>query len=122
MKLNFEFSPRYSALVLLGLSILFLRVTIGDSIFSDMALKIVSVVCVLVVKKIINMTASQVIFLNRKSNILALNNFRAFNIFLYFNFYFDCFMGLVSAVIRLVQSIAASLFMMPSKYVSLFVP
>jgi hypothetical protein len=86
----------------------------ADKIFGQILLKAVPVICVIVMKQFITRIASRVIFLNRKSTILAIDNFRAFNIFLYFNFFFDCFMGVVSAIIRLVKSVVLNIVMMPS--------
>lgn len=87
--------------VIVGVVILGLRMFVGEAIFGQFLLKLVPVICVVAVKTIfINKFLTSYVFLYRKSKILALNNFRAFNVFLYFNFYFDCFMGIISAVIR----------------------
>jgi len=100
---------------LIGFSILLLRIFVGDIFFWNIFLKLLPVIITLIIKQLINRVASRFIFLNRSSKILALDNFRAFNIFLYFNFYFDCFMGIISAVIRLIISVLVALFMIPSK-------
>lgn len=105
----------YVAIVILGVVILIIRLFIGDNLFAQLGLKLIPVVTVIIVKKIVNVIATNYVFLYRKSTILALNNFRAFNIFLYFNFYFDCFMGIISAVIRLIKSAIISVVMMSSK-------
>ena len=55
-------------------------------------------------------------FLNRTSTILALENFRAFNVYLYFFFYYDCFRGLLKAIMRLLKANVSTIFMMPSKF------
>jgi len=107
-------------LAIVGIAILFLRMFAGDIFFGDLALKLVPIICALIVKQIVNRVASRIIFLNRKSKILALDNFRAYNIFLYFNFFFDCFMGVVSALIRLGLSIGIALIMIPSMRFILF--
>ena len=57
--------------------------------------------------------ASEIIFLQRRTRILAVDNFRSFNIFLYFNFFYDCFMGILSAILRILFALFASVFMMP---------
>lgn len=101
-------------MVIVGFVILLLRMFTADKIFGQILLKAVPVICVIVMKQFITRIASRVIFLNRKSTILAIDNFRAFNIFLYFNFFFDCFMGVVSAIIRLVKSVVLNIVMMPS--------
>lgn len=101
--------------VLIGIVILILRLFIGDAIFWQILLRLVPVISVILVKMIINKIATNYLFLCRNSKILALNNFRAFNVFLYFNFYFDCFMGIISAIIRLIQTVIIAILMMPSK-------
>ena len=74
---------------------------------------LVPFIAVLIVKTLVNKYTAKYIFLNRRSKILALENFRAFNVFLYFSFFFDCFMGLISAIIRLIKAIVAAIVMMP---------
>ena len=67
---------------------------------------------------VLNTTTSifaKYIFLQRDSKILALNNFRSFNVFTYFYFYHDCLMGYFSAILRIVSTVIASILMMPSK-------
>lgn len=103
----------YVVLVIIGFVILLLRIFAGDQFFASLALRLVPVVTVIIVKMIINYIFTRFIFLYRDSNVLALKNFRAFNVFLYFNFYFDCFMGVISAIIRLVKSAVIALIMMP---------
>ena len=66
-------------------------------------------------KGLVNKVAARFIFLNRKSKVLAVENFRAFNVFVYFNFFFDCFMGYISAIIRLLIAMVVAIFMIPSK-------
>lgn len=100
-------------LVLVGIVIFLIRIIMND-FFKLIGLKLISIIVTLVVKKIINIIATRFVFLNRSSKILALDNFRAFNIFLYFNFFFDIFMGVISAVIRLIKSLIIAILMMPS--------
>ena len=107
------FLIQYVVIVLLGLVIIILRASIGDKIFLQILLKIVPIICVLIVKQVVNTIASRLVFLRRDTKILALDNFRAFNVFLYFNFFFDCFMGLISAIVRIIKSIAIAILMMP---------
>jgi hypothetical protein len=66
-----------------------------------------------IVKKIIEFFAAEIIFINKTSRILAINNFRAYNVFLYFNFFYDCFMGFISALLRIFIALLASIFYMP---------
>ncbi len=54
-------------------------------------------------------------FVETDSKILALNNFRAYNIVLYFMFFFDLFFGFLNAIVRLLKGIFASALMMSRK-------
>ena len=105
--------------VIVGLAILALRF-VSDGLFGKIALKLVPVITVLLVKLIVNKVFTNYIFLYKESKILALANFRAFNVFLYFNFYFDIFMGFLSAIIRLIKAVILAIFMMPSKCSSFY--
>jgi hypothetical protein len=102
--------------VILGILFILLRFLFGFKIFWTILLKLVPVTTALVSKMIINYIASNYIFLRRDSKLLALNNFRAFNVFLYFNFYLDCFMGIISAISRLIKAIIVAVIMMPSEF------
>ncbi len=66
---------------MIGFIILLLRIFAGDLFFEKIALKLLPVFITLITKQIVNTIASQIVFLNRTSKILALDNFRAFNIF-----------------------------------------
>ena len=100
--------------------ILFMRLFLSTDIWRHLFFVILPVVVVLIFKQLINDICSRFIFLNRKSKLLAIDNFRAFNIFLYFNFYFDCFMGFISAFIRLIKAVVSALMMLPSKLLTFF--
>ena len=100
---------------LVGVLMVIMRIFIGESIFIKTLLWLLPIITVIVVKFILNKIATEYWFLFQKSKILALNNFRAFNVFLYFNFYFDCFMGIISAIVRLMKSLFIAILMMPSK-------
>ena len=106
----------YIFILLIGLVILAIRLFFPAKIWYDIFMFLVPIVTAIVIKQIINNVASRIIFLQRNTNILAINNFRAFNVFLYFNYFFDCFMGIVSAFIRLGQSVLIAIFMLPSEF------
>ena len=110
---------QYATIVLIGFVILVLRYSAGSAIFLNIFLKILPVIVVLLVKKIIYFFTTR-IFLKKNTKILALDNFRAFNVFLYFNFFFDFFIGIISALIRLVQAVIFSILMMPRIAYSFF--
>lgn len=104
----------YVAVVVVGIAIIFIRIFIGDKLFLQIFMRCIPVILVIIVKVLVNKIATNYAFMDKKLKVLALINFRAFNVFLYFNFYFDCFMGIISAVIRLILSLVISIFMMPS--------
>ena len=45
-------------------------------------------------------------------DVLALNNRRILMIFIYFNFFLDAFLGVVTAIVRLIESILGTIFYM----------
>ena len=53
------------------------------------------------------------VFLVSDTKILALDNFRIYNIVLFISFFFDCLTGLLSALFRMIKSILISIIMMP---------
>ncbi len=59
-------------------------------------------------------------FLAANTKIIALDNFRAYNILLFFSFFFDCIIGLVNALIRLVKAFLVAVLMIPRISYSLF--
>lgn len=97
----------------IGIIIIFIRTYVGEELFGRIALRLVPIITVFIVKFIVNKIAASIIFLRRDTEVLALNNFRAYNIFLYFYFYFDCFMGFLSAIVRLIKAVIAAVIMMP---------
>jgi signal transduction histidine kinase len=52
---------------------------------------------------------SEFVFLQHFGRTLSLNNRRTYFIFNYFNFFFDCFLGILSCVIRVSKSFLAAL-------------
>ena len=100
--------------VVSGLVIFGMRLFVGDKIWLQLFLKALPVLVALIFRKILLEILSRLVFLNMRSSNLAIDNFRAFNIFLYFNFFFDAFMGFVSAFIRLIKGFLLAILMMPS--------
>lgn len=104
----------YLSLLVFAFVIMFIHQFIGDHFFLYILIRLIPIMTAVMVKKIFNTLLANFAFLDRRSQNPVLNNFRAFNIFLYFNFHYDCFMGIISAFIRLVKSIVISIFMMSS--------
>ena len=105
----------YIFMLAIGVVILLMRIFLPANFWLNLLVQLIPVFVVILIKFIVQLSFTQFIFLNRSSKILAINNFRAFNVFLYFNFFFDCFMGAISAVIRLVKALLIAIFMLPSK-------
>jgi hypothetical protein len=105
----------YFSLFLFGLMILGIRIFLRSTIWADMFLRLLPIIIALIITQTMSQIAARFIFLNRKSKLLALDNFRAFNVFSYFYFFFDCFMGWIVAILRLALAVVIALFMMPSK-------
>jgi hypothetical protein len=67
----------YLTAVIIGLLILFARFFIGDAKFwTQLLLKLLPVICVIIAKFLITKIAAEYVFLNKKSSILAIDNFR----------------------------------------------
>jgi hypothetical protein len=79
----------------------------------DTFLKILPIIVIFIVKFIFNYVCSRFIFLQDKAEYLALDNYRAYSIFLYVTFFFDCFVGVIAAFVRFVIGILGALFFMP---------
>ena len=105
----------YGFCFIIGSIIFIIRMFIGDDFFLKFFLNFIPLITVIIAKKLINIFITKKVFLNRDSKILSLDNFRAFNVYLYFWFYYDCFMGFLNAIIRLLKATVAAVFMMPSK-------
>jgi hypothetical protein len=99
--------------IIIGLLVIFVRYFVGLEIFLRILRLLVPALVAFILKYIIELLFSRIVFLHRGSKILAIDNFQSFNIFLYFNFFFDCFIGVISAIIRIIKTIAAAIIMMP---------
>ncbi len=110
--LAYGFLIQYFALFVFGLFITFLRIIFGDANILELAKRIsIPVLVVIGFHKTVAFIGSRMLFMKR--GVLAINNFRAFNLFLHFKFFFDCFTGVLSAVWRIFFALIASIFMMP---------
>ncbi|CAM4805220.1 unnamed protein product [Rotaria magnacalcarata] len=63
-------------------------------------------------KEFLNKILARFIFLQHNGDALAVNNRRVLMIFLYFNFFLDAFLGLVSSILRLLQSFIGAIIYM----------
>ena len=70
------------------------------------------IVLVYILKHILISLLAEFVFLQNFARTPSLNNRRIFFIFNYFNFFFDCFLGILSCVIRVSKSLLASLVFM----------
>lgn len=74
---------------------------------------ILPVLVIFVIKLIFDYICSKFIFLQGRGKYLALDNYRAYSIFVYVTFFFDCFSGYITALLRLVVGFVGSLLFMP---------
>ncbi len=103
-------------MVVIGLAIFFIRIFLGDDFIKRIALDKLLPVLIVIIARMIIKKISVYIFTKRNTKILALDNFRAYNVFLFFMFFFDCFLGILSAFIRLVKAVLAAVFMLSSNF------
>ena len=88
-------------------------ITFGSVHTLDKILKsIIPVLLLIFFKQYLNKLLARYVFLHAYGNILAVNNRRALMIFLYFNFFLDAFLGLISSVLRIIKSILGGFFYM----------
>jgi hypothetical protein len=107
------FIIQYVSFVLLGIIIIIVKSSFGDYAFLHTFLKLLPILLVAIFKRVIYQITTRV-FLQKNTKILALDNFRAFNILLFFIFFFDCFiLGIIEALIRLVKVVIFSILYMP---------
>jgi hypothetical protein len=102
----------YVVLVLIGFAIFFIVVFIDLNLIIDFFLKyIIQILAVFLIKfglrKIIQHS-----FIISKSKVLAVKNFRAYNVMMYFIFFFNLFFGILNAFTRLIKGLLASALMM----------
>lgn len=109
----------YTIAVIIGAIIMGIRMFGGDELFYKIFLFAIPPITVLIVTQLINIFITKRVFIILDSKILAIDNFRAFNIYLYFYFYYDVFMGFLSSIIRLLKALAANVLMMPSKFLKI---
>jgi hypothetical protein len=76
-------------------------------------LKLVPILVVLIIKILFNFFFSKFVFLQERGKHLAVDNYRAYSVFLYVLFFFDCFVGALNAFVRMIIGLLASIFFMP---------
>jgi hypothetical protein len=76
-------------------------------------LKLFPIFTILIAKKISDRITSNYFFLEGRGKYLALRNFRGYSLFVYSTFFFDCFVGTIDAVVRLIIGFLVSVLFMP---------
>ena len=88
-------------------------ITFGSVHTLDKILKrIIPLLLLIFFKQYLNNLLARYVFLQAYGKVLAVNNRRALMIFLYFNFFLDAFLGLISSVLRIIKSILGGFFYM----------
>ncbi|CAF2761502.1 unnamed protein product [Rotaria sp. Silwood2] len=100
-------------------NILFIIIIIFRVIFKNLFLveqiaKVVIPILVIYLSKcILIWFLSKTFFLQRHGETIGLNNLRSFFVFAYFNFFFDCFLGIVSCGLRVTKATIAAILFFP---------
>ena len=93
---------------------IYILIKIGDGeLYKEIFLFILPIIVPILFKMIINFIMSKFVFLQERGKYLALDNFRAYSIYLYVTFFYDCLIGTIAALIRFVLGIIGSVFFMP---------
>ena len=88
-------------------------ITFGSVKFLEGILKsIIPVLLLIFFKQYFNQILARYVFLQDYGDLLAINNRRMLMIFLYFNFFLDALLGLISSVIRIIKSVIGGIFYM----------
>ncbi|CAF2049825.1 unnamed protein product [Rotaria magnacalcarata] len=78
----------------------------------DILKRVIPILLIIGFKNYLNDILSQYVFLHQDGSILSLKNRRLFMVFVYFNFFLDAFLGLVSSIIRIGRSIIGGILYM----------
>jgi hypothetical protein len=106
------FIIQYVSFVLLGIIIIIVKSSFGNYAFLRTFLILLPILLVAIFKRVIYQITKwrNIVFLQKNTKIRALDNFRAFNILLFF----DCFiLGIIEALIRLVKVVIFLILYMP---------
>ncbi|CAF1239994.1 unnamed protein product [Adineta ricciae] len=88
-------------------------ITIDSAMFMETIITAVTPgLLIFLFKKYLNLFLAQYVFLQDFGDVLALDNRRYLMIFLYFNFFLDAFLGLVSSILRLIISVVGGILYM----------
>ena len=89
-------------------------------LFEMLVRAVVPIILFILCKQSINRLLAQYLFLQDYGQTFSLNNRRLLMVFIYFNFFFDAFLGFAAAVLRLINAaIAAILYMCRLDYAPL---
>ena len=84
----------------------------GSKFIEDILKSIIPALLFIFFKMYLNKILGRYVFLQHQLNVLSINNRRVFMIFMYFNIFLDAFLGLFTAVMRLVRSVVGGIFYM----------
>lgn len=76
---------------------------------AKLSLNILPYISTIIVKRFINTILSRFCFTNRATKMLALTNFRVYNVYLFLNFYFSYLLGLFSIIFKLSKAFIANI-------------
>lgn len=92
--------------------IYFICTYFSEQIF-ELFLWILPVLLIFSLKSLFDFVCAKFIFLQEKGKYLALNNYRAYSIFVYMTFFLDCFVGYIIALLRIAIGLLGFIIFMP---------
>ena len=103
-------------ILLLSLGIYIAQLYLGSKIIWLLLKLILPLATVYVFKYVVFRILCK-LFLISNQETISLNNFRAYNVILYFMFFYNFFLGFLNAITRVLKAILVSIFMMSSKLI-----
>lgn len=103
----------FSIIFLLALFIIIIDQYVKAEAILTVFMKILPFLLVFLITILMDYIFSRFIFLQNNAKVLALNNYKSYAVYLYLTFFLDCFFGFLSALLRILKSLTASIFYMP---------
>ncbi|CAF4098379.1 unnamed protein product [Rotaria socialis] len=82
-------------------------------LFEQVAKVVIPILVIYLSKCILIWFLSRTFFLQKHGQTIALKNLRSFFVFSYFNFFFDCFLGIISCGLRVTKATIAAIVFLP---------
>ena len=102
----------FIATFLISFIIIILKQLVTGNDIKSFILFLVPFILVFIVKFVINLVMGRFVFL-QKSPGIALDNYALYSVYVYVSFYLDCFVGIISAFVRVIKSLIGTIIFMP---------